>query len=160
MIRQKSSSHAISGLFVFLLLGIFAVFGTVIVVLGVKAYRGVNERSDAHMSRRIGPAYLRSMLRSADTMDGIVLETIDGIETISLIDRYGDDEYATRIYVSDGHLCEWFSDVSLPFEPGSGDTVCEAEALSAHAEDGHLTVTLTAGGETHDITCALRAARP
>ena len=35
--KQKLSSHAVSGLFVFLLLGVFAVFSTVMVLLGVKA---------------------------------------------------------------------------------------------------------------------------
>ena len=38
-------SHAISGVFVFLLLGVFAVFSTVMVLLGAKAYRAAAARS-------------------------------------------------------------------------------------------------------------------
>ena len=54
--KQKLSSHAVSGLFVFLLLGVFAVFSTVMVLLGVKAYRGAVERTEAHNASRISSA--------------------------------------------------------------------------------------------------------
>lgn len=36
MISKKPPSHAISGVFVFLVLGIFAVFSTVMVLLGAR----------------------------------------------------------------------------------------------------------------------------
>ena len=44
MKRTTSSSHAISGVFVFLLLGIFAVFSTVMVLLSARAYKGAVDR--------------------------------------------------------------------------------------------------------------------
>ena len=39
------STHAISGVFVFLLLGIFAVFSTIMVLMSAKAYKGMVDES-------------------------------------------------------------------------------------------------------------------
>ena len=60
------SSHAISGVFVFMLLGIFAVFSTVMVLLSAKAYRGVVDKAAMHNSVRVASSYIRTMLRSDD----------------------------------------------------------------------------------------------
>ncbi|MBR0465089.1 MAG: DUF4860 domain-containing protein [Clostridia bacterium] len=158
--KKRLIQHSISGVFVFLLLGVFAVSGTVMVVLGAKAYRGITERGEAHLSHRIAPAYLRSMLRGSDAVDAIRLETVEGIDTISLVETYDGEEYATRLYVYDGHLYEWFSEAAAPFEPTAGDVVTEAESMSAGVDGGLMTVNLTAGGENYEIQCALYAARP
>ena len=66
MNRSGTSSHSITGLFVFLLLGIFGVFSIVMVLMGVKAYRGTVERSDLNNNTRIASSYIRSMLRTDD----------------------------------------------------------------------------------------------
>lgn len=46
---MKTKSHSISGAFVFMLLGVFAVFSMLLVVLGAQAYRTTGgRRSRAH----------------------------------------------------------------------------------------------------------------
>ena len=55
------SSHAISGAFVFMLLGIFAIFSTVMVLLSAKAYRGVVDKAAMHNSMRVASSYIRTM---------------------------------------------------------------------------------------------------
>ena len=45
---MKTKSHSISGAFVFMLLGVFAVFSMLLVVLGAQAYRTTGWRSRAH----------------------------------------------------------------------------------------------------------------
>ena len=121
MNRQKPSSHAVSGLFVFLLLGIFAVFSTVMVLLGVKAYRSAVERTEAHNNARISSAYIRSMLRADDEKGVFSIEHCEGIvaeeageksvtvEALSLLNNYDGEEYITRIYTYGGFLREWFT---------------------------------------------------
>ena len=52
--------------FVFLLLGLFAVFGTVLTLLGAKAYNEAAARTGIHNSARISSAYIRTMLRADD----------------------------------------------------------------------------------------------
>ena len=46
---MKTKSHSISGAFVFMLLGVFAVFSMLLVVLGAQAYR-TTVRSEEHTS--------------------------------------------------------------------------------------------------------------
>ena len=158
--RRKLAQHSISGVFVFALLGVFAVFATVMVLFGVKAYKATAERAGVHNASRIASAYLRSMLRSDDEAEAVRLETLDGVDTLSLLNVYDGDEYATRIYVWDGMLYEWFMEAAEPFSPEDGETVCEAEAMTVSAEDGLLTVRVLTGDEWHEVYCALRAARP
>lgn len=170
MNRQKLSSHAISGLFVFLLLGIFAVFSTVMVLLGVKAYRSAVERTEAHNRARISSAYIRSMLRADDEAEVFAVETCEGlvaegdgekpvsVETLTLLNNYDGEEYVTRIYVWGGMLREWFTHAEEPFHPDQGEIVCPAEELTAEYSGSLLTVHVTAGDERQDVVVALRAA--
>ncbi|MBQ8076508.1 MAG: DUF4860 domain-containing protein [Oscillospiraceae bacterium] len=165
--KQKLSSHAVSGLFVFLLLGVFAVFSTVMVLLGVKAYRGAVERSEAHNASRIASAYIRSMLRADDEAGAFSLESCEGlvgepgaeqtvtVNALTLRNDYG-EEYITRIYVYDGFLREWFTRASEPFYPDRGEVVCPAEELTAEIEGSLLTVHLRTGNTTQDVLCSLR----
>ena len=79
MKRTTPSSHAISGVFVFLLLGIFAVFSTVMVLLSARAYKGAADRLADHNAARIAPAYLRSMVRADDEKDVVFVEEKAGV---------------------------------------------------------------------------------
>lgn len=168
MTRQKLSSHAISGLFVFLLLGIFAVFSTVMVLLGVKAYRGAVERTEAHNEARISASYIRSMLRADDEAGVFAIEPCEGIiteedgektvsvETLTLRNNYDGEEYVTRLYTYGGFLREWFTRAEEPFQPEHGEIVCPAEELSAELSGSLLTVHVTAGGVQEEILFAMR----
>ena len=66
MRRQKAGSHAISGVFVFLLLGLFAIFAVVMVLLGAGAYSRTTENAEAHNGQRVAPSYIRTMIRGHD----------------------------------------------------------------------------------------------
>lgn len=166
MNRQKPSSHVISGLFVFLLLGVFAVFSTVMVLLGVKAYRSAVERTEAHNNERISTSYIRSMLRSDDETGVFLTEACEGlsegetpvtVDTLSLHHSYDGEEYVTRIYVYNGFLREWFTNAEETFRPDRGEIVCPAEELSAELSDSLLTVKVLAGGKWESVELALRA---
>ena len=158
MMTKGNNAHPIAGVFVFLLLGIFAVFSTLMVLTGAKAYRGTVDRSDAHNRARIASSYIRSMLRADDGEGTLQIEDLDGIRAITLMNTYDDESYATRIYVYDGMLRELFTDAAEPFDPEWGEPVCEAEALSAEFLDGLLHVTVTAGGTGSEIFYAPRTA--
>ena len=53
MNKQREVPHAVSGAFVFLLLGMFAVFSTVLVLLGARAYRSISARSAVNDTSRM-----------------------------------------------------------------------------------------------------------
>ena len=159
MTDSSSRSHPISGVFVFLLLGIFAMFSTVLVMLGAKAYRGTVEQMDAHNKSRIAPAYVRSMLRADDETGGVSVREEAGLTTVTMYNNYDGDEYLTRIYCYDGTLREWFSDADREFVPDDGETVCPCDGLTAEVNDGLLTVNLLSGETWTQVDIALRAYR-
>ena len=160
MNRQREVPHAVSGAFVFLLLGLFAVFSTVLVLLGARAYRSISARSSVNDNSRMASSYLRSMLRADDALDAVSLETEERVETIAMRRTYDGEEYITRIYVYDGMLRELFTDAGMEFEPENGEEVCPAQTMTAKAENGLLTVRVETDSGWSDVSIALRAALP
>ena len=154
-----NNKHAISGLFVFLLLGIFAIFSTIMVVMGAKAYRGMVEKSDVHNSIRVASSYIRTMLRSNDEAGVLRVEDVDGIQTITMENDYG-DIYVTRIYIYEGKLREWFAMADIPFEPANGESVCTLDTMQAELKDGLLHVVVSEHGTEMEIDFAPRTAEP
>lgn len=150
------SSHAISGVFVFLLLGIFAVFSTIMVLMSAKAYRGMVDNAATHNSIRVASSYIRTMLRSDDEFDVLRVEEIEGVQTITMENDW-EDIYVTRIYVCDGKLREWFALKEIPFVPKNGEAVCDLNSMKAEIIDGLLKVNLEENGTSMEVYFAPRA---
>ena len=157
MSKKNMPSHAISGVFVFLTLGIFAVFSTVMVLLGARAYKGTADRAENHNAERIGSAYVRSMVRGNDAENAIRLEMMGEIPTIALDQEYDGEAYVTRLYVYDGMLREWFTETDAEFEPEFGETVCQMDEMTAQLEGEMLRVGLRKQDAWTYVNIALRA---
>ena len=155
---KSGPSHAISGVFVFLLLGIFAVFSTVMVVLGAKAYKATADRATEHNASRIANAYIRSMVRGDDSLDCLRVDDIDGLTAVTMQYDYDGEKYLTRIYVYDGMLREWFTYAEADFEPENGEAVCAADEMKASLSGHLLRVQMRHGDEWTNVDIALRAA--
>lgn len=153
-----TSSHSISGVFVFLLLGIFAVFSTVMVLLGAKAYKSTADRAAQHNANRIAGAYMRSMVRSDDGENTLLVEDVDGVCAVTMQNVYDDETYLTRLYVYDGMLREWFSYEGAHFSPENGEAVCEVDEMQAELSPHLLSVRLRNGEDWTNVNVALRAA--
>ncbi len=154
---KNLTSHSVSGLFVFLLLGAFALFGTAMVLMGVRAYRQTAERSGMHNTARIISSYLRSMVRADDEAQAVRVEEKDGLQVIALVNTYDEEQYVTRIYVWNGSLRESFTEAEEPFEPERGDEVCPAGDMTA-ALSGHLLVVrVLAEGAWNEVDIALHS---
>lgn len=159
MRKITQPSHAILGVFVFLLLGIFAVLSTVMVMMGVKAYKNTVEQLETHNGARIAPAYMRSMVRADDERNVVSVEEIAGVTAVTMRNEYDDEAYVTRIYCCDGRLYEWFSDAENAFVPEEGEAVCACGGMTAVIADGLLSIRLLSGGEWISVDIALRASR-
>lgn len=151
-------SHAISGVFVFLLLGVFAVFSTVMVVLGAKAYKATADRAAEHNAGRIASAYVRSMVRADDDRDSLRVDEIDGLSAVTMHYDFDGEEYLTRIYVYGGMLREWFTYAEADFEAEGGEAVCAADEMRASLSGHLLNVRLRHGNEWTSVDIALRSA--
>ena len=159
MRKYLPSSHNISGAFVFMLLGVFAVFSTVMVLLSANVYTGTVDRLAAHNAMRIAPAYVRSMLRADDETGAVSVREEAGLTTVVMENEYDGDAYVTRIYCYDGMLYEWFSDADREFVPEEGETVCACGGMTAELQSGMLTVSLLSGDQWTRVDIALRAYR-
>lgn len=177
---KKLKDHAISGVFVFLLLGIFAVISVVMVLFGANAYKNSSDRVEAHNAGRVLSSYVRAMARSWDSIGGIYAEEVDAVnltyendsdepvvENLGKLDSVvlvrSDDEdgdlVIDRLYVYNGRLMERLQYEDEPFEPMRGMEICEAEAMSAEYEDGLLRLNIVYAGETTQVVIAPRAGR-
>ena len=155
---KSGPSHAISGVFVFLLLGIFAVFSTVMVLLGAKAYKATADRAAEHNAGRIASAYMRSMVRGDDCRDALRVDDIGGIPAVTMLYEYDGEEYITMIYAYDGMLREWFTYANADFEPEYGEAVCAVDELKASLSGHLLSVQMRHGDTWTNVDIALRSA--
>jgi len=183
LIKTKHS-HTISGVFVFFLLGVFAVSATLMVLLGAQAYKEGADRGEMHSAERIASSYLRGKLREADSRDMILLEDVDGAESLKIINT--EEETVTLLFVRDGMLCEWYTFQNLfdeaeldpdtgaplpvPFDSEGeeedgfeeetlrGETVCPLDEMRLSLKGQILTVNLRHGQEWTAVDFALKSA--
>ena len=101
--KRKSSSmqHSMQGVFVFVLLGLFALMSTLMVLLGAQMYRSTVANAQENNNRRVLSAYVRSMVRAEDGYEAVKVEEHEGIQALSMYEAIGEDEYVTWIYCYD-----------------------------------------------------------
>ena len=131
---MKTKSHSISGAFVFTLLGAFAVFSMLLVVLGAQAYR---------TRKRIAAAFVRNAVRAQDERGAIAVEDRDGLPVLALSSEWDGERYVQYIYGYQGQLCELFTAAEYDFVPEDGEPVCAAQAFEPTLEGDLLTVRVT-----------------
>lgn len=156
----RARGHVISGAFVFLLLGVFAVVSTLMVLLSAQFYRATVEQTSAHNDRRVLCSYLMNVARGNDAADAVRVANIDGLDVLAFGSDVGGARYETRIYCYDGYLRELFAGADREFEPGYGEKICRAQSFAPSlGADGLLEMRATDGaGEAHVLHVALRAA--
>lgn len=182
MNRMRSGSHTIAGAFVFLLLGIFALFSVILVLLSAGAYNRVTEASERNNQARIAPSYLRTMVRGHDVTDGIRTEHLAGIlrededsgetsvEQVALDALVLDDEAAiTRLFVYDGWLYECSEpkdeepEEEIPADVCLGSCmspVTEADEMVTELKDGLLILRLRTNDQWTELACVLHMNTP
>ena len=157
---RREQNHVIAGVFVFLLLGVFAVFSTMLVLFGAQAYRNTTDRSAEHDSDRTLYAYVLNTLRGDDAVDTVGLKSENGIDMVTVAYNYGGEEFEKRVYCYDGYLRELLMPANGEFYPESGEPVCEAADFEVEINGGLVTIAMTGSdGETHTVETILRTMR-
>lgn len=155
---KAGKSHIISGLFVFLILGIFAVFSTLLVLLGANAYRGTVDKSAYRSEERILRSFIRGAVQADDARNVIFVGSEEGRDVIRFEYDFDGEAYVKRLYCADGALRELFTSADREFVPNEGEPIIDAEQMRAEVQNGLLTVTLTdSDGEELAVHVALRA---
>ncbi|MDO4492846.1 MAG: DUF4860 domain-containing protein [Clostridia bacterium] len=143
-------------MFVYVLLGLFAVMCTLAVLLGAGFYRNVTDHASAHAHDRIVGSYIRSMVASRATEGGVLIEKGAEGDILVLPETFEDEALVTRIYCYEGMLTECFGYQEDEFEPDVGEPVCEAQSLSAEYDGKLLRVTVfDADGSEHRLAIAV-----
>ena len=153
---MNNNRHVISGAFVFLLLGLFAVFSTVLVLFGARAYNATVDRSSLHNERRVVDSFIRNAVRADAESGAVSVQDMDGVQAILLTSEEMGDRYTRYIYFYDGNLCDLYTSADNPFRPEDGEEICALNGLSASVDGGLLTVELTdSQEELHTVRIAL-----
>ena len=153
--NRGSNRHGMQGVFVFVLLGLFAVMSTLMVLMGAQMYRGTVADASANNGDRLLGAYVRSMVRSEDAKDAVLIEDHDGVTAIALYEDIDDERYVTWIYRHDGQLYEQFTEAAYDFDPDMGMPVCPVNSFEPEIDGRLLTVRMT---DDKDEPCTVRVA--
>ena len=162
MDNRKMVTHSMQGVFVFVLLGLFAVMSTLMVLLGAQMYRNTVDHATENNEGRVLGAYVRSMIRAEDADRSVSVENHDGVNALALREMIDGEEYVTWLYGYEGQLYEQFTDrTEDDLEPQGGTAICQAQSFEPElGGDGLLTVRMVDGkGEPCVVQVALRCAQ-
>ena len=130
MYTKKAPRHAIDFVFVLALLCVLAASSLAVVTAGALVYRkaaaGVRQDFDSETVLR----YVTEKIRQSDG-EALLLDE-DGSPVLVLPQEGG--EYAVRLYVFDGALCEIFSRSDAKFSPENGQRIARVGSFSAERE--------------------------
>jgi hypothetical protein len=105
----RNIQHGMQGIFVFVLLGLFAVMSTLLVLAGTQMYRSMVRRTEDTNSARVLYSYVRNMVREEDALDAVTVEDTEAVKTICMEEQLGSETFITRIYLYEGQLYEQFT---------------------------------------------------
>lgn len=159
MDNRKMVNHSMQGVFVFVLLGVFAVMSTLMVLLGAQMYRNTVDHTTENNRERVLGAYVRSMIRAEDADMSVSVETLGGVIVLALSEQIDGEDYVTWLYSYDGQLYEQFTEADRDFKPASGTAICPAKAFRPILSGSLLTVDMVDGmDEVCSVQVALRCA--
>lgn len=156
--RGAKRLHSISGLFAFVLIGVFALCALMIVVSGVKSYRGMGRANLLSSQQRIALGYVSGKLRALGDADSVSIREEQGVKLLVLSEEAEGTAYETRIFFGGGRLCEQFCEAGLDFDPEGAEPIVELPGFDFERAGDLVTLSarLNDGAETG--TCvALRA---
>lgn len=151
--------RAASGVFVFLLLGVFAVFAMLLAMLGARAYQTTVEKSEAHAVGRVLENFIVSVVRADDASGAVSVETVNGMDALRVTCSYDGEIYDKWLYCYEGSLRELFAVREYGFDPAEGEEICPAQSMALSREGSLITAELVGtNGECYRAQVALRSA--
>ena len=134
--RFQPFSGRVRGLFTFALLCVYAVLCCLLVLAGIRAYRGARANAQINYDGRTALAYIAAKLRSGAqiTAQNDVLRFREDAEG---------EEYYSYIYCRDGSLCEYLGSAEREFDPELGEPLARASSLEAETDGELVRVKLT-----------------
>ncbi len=151
-----SRGGGVKSLFIFLLLGVYALLMLLAVVTGAHTYSRIVDVTDKNDALRTSVMYITGKVRGSDGADRISVFDSGGMNVLALETVHSDISYTTYIYQRGDGIYEYFSPSEKPFDLTLGGFVASAERLSLTLKNGLITATVTSGGQTREFSIALR----
>ena len=166
MNTDVKAKHSVSSLFIFLLIGLYAVFVLLLVLIGVGAYRNKVDESRNTAQVRTSLGYIANMVRASDQIGGVSIEGWQGVESLLIREWHDGAEYNRRIYYlphedgsPGGALYEQFVYAGDEWPREDGGRIADIAALDMGVEDGLLSLLLqTEDGQRLPLRIRLHAA--
>lgn len=158
--RGEALSHSMQGIFLFLLIGLFALMSLTLTLIGTRIYRDVALGAQHSGDSQTILSYLSNKVRAYDITGGVAVGQEGALSTLCLRETLDGQAYETTIYVYQGSVCERFALADEPFDPEDGQRLAEARSLTfAMPAPGLVEATVVMpDGEARTLRIALRTA--
>lgn len=130
--------RSVSGAIVFFLLGIFALFSVVMVLLSAHAYTSAVQQADENAENRILYHYIANIVRANDQKGAISVQN-DGSAKRLVIDLMEEDALLS-IYAHEGNLMEMYSLKGDEFHPEYGEIILPIASFEPSMEGNLLSI--------------------
>lgn len=164
--KRQLEKHHIDNVFLLLLFAVFAGCILMVLLLGASSYEKIVTRDRKAFDARTGVQYVATKIRHADEAGYIETGSFekcgdteaDGIPTLYLITREGEETYFTKIYYYEGYIRELFCPETISLQPEAGQEVMPASFFQVE-QDGPLMRIVIGGenGEQRSINLMIRS---
>jgi len=152
MKKNSAGKNNMAALASLLLFAVFSICAVSSLLFGVESYRNVVKTADEVYETRTPAQYVLTKLRQANAPDAIGYESFADGDMLVISENIDGEEFATKIYVSDGSMYEMFAEKSMEFLPGEGEKMFDMGEMTVSEADGLLTIGLeTLDGEADNI---------
>lgn len=150
-IDDKKRGQAVSGAIVFFLIGVFAFFSVVMVLLSAHTYKSTVTRTGENGAKRVLHHYIVNAVQAADRENGVYTDEKDGISRLVIVPDDAPDAEMS-IYAYGGNLLEIYLSKDDEFIPEYGEVILPALSFEPVISGNLLTVrALDANGAENEI---------
>lgn len=157
--KWGSRPHTMQSVFVFLLIGLFALASITLAVIGTRVYREVTAAASNNNDSQMLLSYLSNKVRAFDEDGSVQITNQGGISTLHLSETLEGVSYETTIYCWQGEVWERFAPAEAPFAPQDAAQLTQANSLTfAMIGESLIEATIEMhNGDSHTLHMALRA---
>lgn len=135
-------------------LGISALFT---ILFGAKIYENIGNQMNENFSSVTALSYISNKVRQNDKAGMVSVETIEGIQTLKLVEVYDKEIYNTFIYCRDGNLKELYCGEDSGLTLDDGIDIMKLQGMSFEKTEDNLIKVKTFGDSTNYILLSLRS---
>lgn len=138
-------SDKASSLFMLALFAVIVMLSLILVVFGSNVYRAIEQGRTADNVARAGTAYIISRVESVDAADALSRRAGPEGDMLILAENVSGQTYETRLYLSDGELCEEYALAGAPVDTENATAIVASDVFDFSYSRGLLTVTTSSG---------------